>query len=48
MNERMKSIEENVKKVINTKAMFYEIAGQQFRKMYTGLKFPHVYIFCDT
>jgi hypothetical protein len=27
--------------------MFYEIVGLQFRKMYTGIMFPQVYIFCD-
>jgi hypothetical protein len=41
----MKSIEENVQKVRYTKAIFYEIVGLQFRKMYTGILFPDVYTF---
>jgi hypothetical protein len=48
MNDRMKSIEENVEKVRNRKAMFNGIVGLQFRKMHSGIMFPHVYIFCDT
>jgi hypothetical protein len=48
MNDKMKSREEYFEKVRNTKAMFNEIVGLQFRKMHTGKMFPHVYIFFDT
>jgi hypothetical protein len=48
MNDRMKFLEEIVEKVRKPKAMFYKIVGLQFRKMYTGIMFPHVNIFCDT
>jgi hypothetical protein len=47
MNERMKYMEESVEMVSKPNAMFYEIVGLQFRKMYTGIMFPQVYIFCD-
>jgi hypothetical protein len=40
MNDRMKSLEEIVEEVRKPKAIFYEIAGLEFRKMYTGIMFP--------
>jgi hypothetical protein len=48
MNERMKSMEENVEKVRRRKTMFYAVVGLQFRKMYIGIMYLQIYIFSDT
>jgi hypothetical protein len=42
VNERMKSMDENIEKVRWRKTMFHAIVGQQFGKMYIAIMFPPI------
>jgi hypothetical protein len=49
MNEKMKHMEENIKKVRReNKTILYAIVGLRTRKIYISMKFPQIYIIFDT